>query len=87
MTLDPAAVQAAFTRVREHFLTQDGQPRKQLAYAKADFATERDPFLEANLSALAFSLIDLRALEGLFAVFFVALGFAFAFVAMRRGEL
>ena len=52
----------------------------------ADFATERDPFLEANLSALAFSLIDLRALEGLFAVFF-ALGFAFAFVAMRRGEL
>ena len=24
MTLDPAAVQAAFTRVREHFLTQDG---------------------------------------------------------------
>jgi ATP-dependent helicase/nuclease subunit A len=42
MTLDPAAVQAAFTRVREHFLTQDGQPRKQLAYAKADFASERD---------------------------------------------
>jgi ATP-dependent helicase/nuclease subunit A len=40
--LDPAAVQAAFTRVREHFLTQEGQPRKQLVYAKADFASERD---------------------------------------------
>ena len=28
--LDPAAVQAAFARAREHFLTQDGKPRKQL---------------------------------------------------------
>ena len=75
------AVDATEVRRDSTFATRFG------ALPLADFATERDPFLEANLSALAFSLIDLRALEGLFAVFFVALGFAFAFVAMRRGEL
>ena len=36
-TLDPALVQSAFARVREHFLTQDGSPRKRLDYAKSDF--------------------------------------------------
>jgi ATP-dependent helicase/nuclease subunit A len=35
-------VSALLARVRDHFLTQDGQPRKQLAHAKADFATERE---------------------------------------------
>ena len=38
---DPAAVQATFTRVREHFLTQEGEPRRKLAYSKAAFPTER----------------------------------------------
>ena len=37
--LDPALVQSAFTRVREHFLTQDGNPRKRLDYARADFVS------------------------------------------------
>ena len=35
--LDPVAVQGTFARVREHFLTQDGEPRRQLAYRKALF--------------------------------------------------
>ena len=35
--LDPVAVQGAFARAREHFLTQEGQPRRQLAYRKALF--------------------------------------------------
>lgn len=38
----PAAVQAALARVRDHFLTQDGSPRKRLDYHKADFASEGD---------------------------------------------
>jgi ATP-dependent helicase/nuclease subunit A len=38
---DPAFVQAAFTHIRDHFLTQDGTPRKQLSYLKAQFATDR----------------------------------------------
>ena len=39
----PAKTQTAFARVREHFLTQDGQPRKQLdrAFAKPTFPSER----------------------------------------------
>jgi ATP-dependent helicase/nuclease subunit A len=37
--LDPALVQSAFTRVREHFLTQDGNPRKRLDYARSDFVS------------------------------------------------
>jgi len=52
-----------------------------------DLPAERDPFLEANLSAFAFSLIDLRGAGDLFEAFFAALGFVFAFIAMRRPEL
>ena len=39
---DPEAVHRAYARVRELFLTQDGEPRKALdrAYAKAQFPTE-----------------------------------------------
>jgi len=55
--------------------------------AFGDLPPERDPFREANLSAFAFSPIDLRAAADLFAAFFTALGFAFAFIAMRRPEL
>jgi ATP-dependent helicase/nuclease subunit A len=42
--IDPAAVQAAFRHAREHFLTQDGQPRKQLPprFKKAAFASATD---------------------------------------------
>jgi len=35
--VDPALVQAAFARAREHFLTQDGSARKTSPYKKADF--------------------------------------------------
>jgi ATP-dependent helicase/nuclease subunit A len=38
----PASVQAAFSRVRDHFLTQDGKPRKRLDYRKQDFLSEAD---------------------------------------------
>jgi ATP-dependent helicase/nuclease subunit A len=41
--LDPANVHAAFSRAREHFLTQDGLPRtKMLLYRKDDFASATD---------------------------------------------
>ncbi len=42
--IDPAAVQESFRRVREHFLTQDGEPRKLLPprYKKAVFASLAD---------------------------------------------
>lgn len=40
--LDPSAVQATFTRTREHFLTQDGDPRMRSPYPKAAFAGEAD---------------------------------------------
>ena len=41
--LDPADVHAAFARAREHFLSQDGQPRtKMLLYRKDDFASATD---------------------------------------------
>ncbi|PYR86679.1 MAG: hypothetical protein DMG19_12420 [Acidobacteria bacterium] len=52
-----------------------------------DLPGERDPFLEANLSAFAFSPIDLRAAADLFGAFFAALGLTFAFIAMRCPEL
>jgi ATP-dependent helicase/nuclease subunit A len=39
---DPAALQAVFARVRDHFLTQDGEPRKKLPYTKAQFASVSD---------------------------------------------
>ena len=38
----PAVVQATLARVRDHFLTQDGSPRKRLDYSKQDFASEAD---------------------------------------------
>ena len=38
--LDPAGVQAAYARAREHFLTQEGEPRKKLPFAKALFRSE-----------------------------------------------
>jgi ATP-dependent helicase/nuclease subunit A len=40
--VDPAALQAAFARAREHFLTQDGEPRQRAPYKKADFASAAD---------------------------------------------
>jgi ATP-dependent helicase/nuclease subunit A len=41
--VDPVEVHAAFSRVREHFLTQDGLPRtKMLLYGKQDFASATD---------------------------------------------
>jgi len=42
--IDPTAVQESFRRVREHFLTQDGEPRKQLPqkFKKAIFASVAD---------------------------------------------
>ena len=42
--LNPAAVQESFRRLREHFLTQDGEPRKLLPpkYKKASFASAAD---------------------------------------------
>ena len=40
--LDPAAVQAVWSRAREHFLTQDGTPRARSPYAKLAFAAEAD---------------------------------------------
>jgi ATP-dependent helicase/nuclease subunit A len=39
----PAMMQALLARVREHFLTQDGEPRKRLSgYKKAEFRSARD---------------------------------------------
>jgi ATP-dependent helicase/nuclease subunit A len=42
--VDPAAVQESFRKVREHFLTHDGEPRKLLPpkYKKAAFASTAD---------------------------------------------
>jgi len=39
--LDPAVVQAAYARVREYFLTDQGEPRKRIAFTKAQFVSER----------------------------------------------
>ena len=58
--LEPASVQTAFARAREHFLTQDGEPRKRLdrAYSKAAFVSEaawrrhRDLVLDHGASLL-----------------------------------
>ena len=41
-TDDPAAVQAAFARARDYFLTQQGEPRAKLAHNKNCFLTEVD---------------------------------------------
>jgi len=40
--LDPAAAQAMFARVRDHFLTQEGTPRSKSPYARGSFACEAD---------------------------------------------
>jgi ATP-dependent helicase/nuclease subunit A len=39
---DPIAVHAAFVAAREHFLTQDGQPRKTSPFKKETFASQID---------------------------------------------
>ena len=41
-TLDPGTVQAVFSRAREHFLTQEGEPRVRSPYPKTAFASEAD---------------------------------------------
>ena len=40
--LHPSLVQAVFSRVRDHFLTQDGDARSRSPYAKGVFASEAD---------------------------------------------
>jgi ATP-dependent helicase/nuclease subunit A len=40
--LDPGTVQAVFSRAREHFLTQEGEPRVRSPYPKTAFASETD---------------------------------------------
>ena len=67
LTSDPLpsapATQALLERVREHLLTQGGEPRKRLAYKKADFRTPADYAQHvAAVSALGPYLID--ALHG-----------------------
>ena len=39
--LDPAHLQATYARAREYFLTDLGEPRKRIAFAKAQFVSER----------------------------------------------
>jgi ATP-dependent helicase/nuclease subunit A len=39
--LDPAHLQATYARAREYFLTDLGEPRKRIAFAKAQFLSER----------------------------------------------
>jgi ATP-dependent exoDNAse (exonuclease V) beta subunit len=40
ISLDPAVVQATYSRARDYFLTQDGEPRKQCPFKKAQFVSE-----------------------------------------------
>ena len=40
--VDPGAFQAVFTRVREHFLTKDGTPRRRSLYRQSTFASAAD---------------------------------------------
>ena len=57
------ATQALLERVREHLLTQGGEPRKRLAYKKADFRSQADYTRHvAAVSALGPYLVD--ALHG-----------------------
>jgi ATP-dependent helicase/nuclease subunit A len=59
----PARTQALLERLREHALTQDGQPRKRLLYKKADFRSPRDYERHlALVTALGPDLVD--ALHG-----------------------
>ena len=39
--LDPANLQASYARTREYFLTDQGEPRKRIPFAKAQFVSER----------------------------------------------
>jgi len=39
--LNPAFVQATYARAREYFLTDQGEPRKRIAFSKAQFVSER----------------------------------------------
>jgi ATP-dependent helicase/nuclease subunit A len=39
--LDPAIVQAIYARVRAYFLTDQGEPRKRIAFTKSQFVSER----------------------------------------------
>ena len=39
--LDPAHLQATYARAREYFLTDLGEPRKRIPFAKAQFVSER----------------------------------------------
>jgi ATP-dependent helicase/nuclease subunit A len=48
-TLDPGTVQAVFSRTREHFLTQEGDPRVRSPYPKTAFAGEADWQIHRNL--------------------------------------
>ncbi len=55
----PAQTQALLERVREHLLTQDGEPRKRLTYKKADFRSSRDYERHAqSVTALGPYLVD-----------------------------
>ena len=60
---DPALVHAAFSRVREHFLTQDGLPRtKMLLYKREDFASATDWQVHRDLVfAHASAIVDAYA--------------------------
>jgi hypothetical protein len=40
VALEPASVQAAYARARDYFLTQEGEPRRQNPFKKAQFATD-----------------------------------------------
>jgi ATP-dependent helicase/nuclease subunit A len=40
VVLEPAAVQAAYARVRDYFLTQDGEPRKKCPFNQDQFVTK-----------------------------------------------
>jgi ATP-dependent helicase/nuclease subunit A len=39
--LEPAIVQAIYARLREYFLTDEGEPRKRIPFSKAQFVSER----------------------------------------------
>jgi ATP-dependent helicase/nuclease subunit A len=39
-SMDPAVVQATYARARDYFLTQEGEPRKQCPFKKAQFISE-----------------------------------------------
>ena len=79
----PALMQALLARVREHFLTQDGEPRKRLSgYKKAEFRSARDyerhvalvqsigPYIVEALAAYRrdINLVLSRAVRQLFAI-------------------